>query len=238
MSSSASFTRMMISSVMPLQLLSSLATVRGKSSRTPGTGAYLYVDVVLRYAGPISEGEFFMPASRGALVARAGVMASLAAVCQLAAGFFPGPGHVLSVFGTLPIALVAYTSPVGGLLSLLAASSVVFLLQPLETPILLFVTGPIGLVLGWAANRSWPRVRGVLLATAALAGGMMLITYGLSMPAFGDGLTVASPWMMLAISLGFAFVYNWLWALCLPWLFRRLSPRGINGAAGRPSAGP
>lgn len=156
-----------------------------------------------------------VPYSRARLVATAGLMAALTACFQLAAAFLPGPGHALSAMGTLPIALLACISPAAGLAALLTGSVLVSMISPAEAPILLLMTGPLGLALGWAKNRLFPRWLQVLWAGLILAAGMSLLTYLVGMPAFGNLLAGWGPWLVLAFYLCFAFVYTWLWTFFL-----------------------
>ena len=158
----------------------------------------------------------------GNLVAKAGIMAALAACLQLAAGFFPGPGHLLSALGTLPIFLVANARPATGLASLIAASLVVFFIQPLEAPILLLMTGPLGWALGWARSKGHNNGRQVLVGGGVLTAGMLILTYLVGIPAFGPLLSATPPATVVATYLLFALTYSLLWVAGLNRFLPRL----------------
>ena len=145
------------------------------------------------------------------LVVKTGLMAALAACLQLFASFLPGPGHALGAFATLPIALIAGVNPAAGLGGLLVASGVVFLIQPLGAPILLFLSGPLGVVLGWGKKMGLPLPFRVLVGGLPLVVGMLIVTYVLGRSALGGFIYSRPVLLMIGLYLILALVYTWLW---------------------------
>ncbi|MCL5045312.1 MAG: hypothetical protein M1598_00605 [Actinobacteria bacterium] len=145
------------------------------------------------------------------LVVKTGLMAALAACLQLFASFLPGPGHALGAFATLPIALIAGVDPAAGLGGLLVASGVVFMVQPLGAPILLFLSGPLGVVIGWGKKTGLPLPLRVLVGGVPLVIGMLIVTYVLGRPALGEFVYSRPALVVFGLYLVLALIYTWLW---------------------------
>ncbi len=139
------------------------------------------------------------------------LLASLTALLQISAALFPGPGHVLSAFCTLPIALAAFIGPSTGVMSIFVSTWLTLIIQPAELPILTLTTAPLGLVIGSGLHYSAKPLTVILIGTASLTAGMSLLTFGLGLPAFGPFLANKDFVPLILFYTGFAFIYSAAW---------------------------
>jgi len=166
---------------------------------------------------------------RGRRAARVGMLVGLTIALQLAPAMLPGAGLALSAFSTLPIYILALGAPGEGLVGLAAAAAAVATIRPGGALLLAFMTGPIGLALGWTAHAGWRLHWRILLATTAETAGLMALGGITGALPFSRLLSSAGPRAEVAAALGFSLIYSFLWAAVLdnavaP-LLRRLLPR-------------
>ncbi|MGI6146127.1 MAG: hypothetical protein ACOYEM_01785 [Bacillota bacterium] len=154
-------------------------------------------------------------------VATVGLMAGICAALQVSAGVAPVVGHVLSAVCTLPMALVSMTGLAPGIACLITSSALVFSAFPAEAPILLCMTGPLGVALG-VSMRTKAGVKAQILAgTLTLTAGMVLLSKVVGIDPAG-GLTSHLSFLTVAGAyVTFSLFYSALWVMAL----RRLAPR-------------
>lgn len=130
-------------------------------------------------------------------------------------------GHVLSAVCTLPMALVSMTGLAPGIACLITSSALVFSAFPAEAPILLCMTGPLGVALG-VSMRTKAGVKAQILAgTLTLTAGMVLLSKVVGIDPAG-GLTSHLSFLTVAGAyVTFSLFYSALWVMAL----RRLAPR-------------
>lgn len=142
---------------------------------------------------------------------RYSLLASITTLLQLSAIFFPGPGHILSAFTTLTVAIAAYMGPRGGIFCYVISTMLTFMLQPSELPLLALCTAPLGLILGWSLHYRFYKLLTVLAGTVILTNGLLIITFILGVPAFGALLFNSGYWTNITIYACFSFVYSYAW---------------------------
>ncbi|OPZ62755.1 MAG: hypothetical protein BWY85_01982 [Firmicutes bacterium ADurb.Bin506] len=154
-------------------------------------------------------------------VAAIGLAAGLCAVLQAAAGVLPGIGHVLSMLPTFPIALLTMASPGAGAACLAVAAATVFTVFPEESPILVFMTGPLGIALGLAGSLNVSVVAQSCIGAVTLTLGMAALSLIVGIDPLGGGLASLGLLRTLGVHLVFSFVYSLLWITAL----KRTAPR-------------
>lgn len=152
----------------------------------------------------------------------AALLASLAAILQMAGGAVPGIGYVISPFATLPIVIVSYISLSGGFFSYVLTIGLLFMLQPGELFIFPFTTGLLGLAIGFSVARINRRLPVVLLSGTALFAGISFVTLLLRFPLFGPE-SQADPATLL-LWFGFSLIYSYIWVEISRFFLRRLFP--------------
>lgn len=161
---------------------------------------------------------------------RFALLASLTALMQISPALIPGPGHVLSAMGTLPVSVAAVIRPRGGVIVAVVSALLIFMLQPAEAPFLVLCTGPLGLALGWGLHHSDRPLFPVLAGTLALTSGTLLLTFGLGIPAFGLLLSGRGMVTVTAFLASFSLLYSWAWFRFLRTLLKRLTRTGFISA--------
>lgn len=142
---------------------------------------------------------------------RYALLASLATLMQVSAGFFPGPGHVIGAFNTLPVALAAYISPLGGFFCYLVSGWLTFSIMPSEMPILTLCTAPLGLALGTGMHFDAKKLFTILGGSILLTGGMVILTTLLGIHPFSKILTGQGFTVVLVMYFVFSLVYSYSW---------------------------
>lgn len=142
---------------------------------------------------------------------RYSLLASIAALMQASAGFFPGPGHVLGAFNTLPIAMAAFISPKGGLFCYIISSWLTFIIMPAQMPLLILCTAPLGLALGTGIHFNAKMSFCIISSAVILTMGMAVLTVILGIPAFGSILKGKGFGIILSFYTCFALVYSYAW---------------------------
>lgn len=140
------------------------------------------------------------------------VLITLTILLQVSNYLGPGIGSLLSFFTTLTIGYLTYLTPVGGILGLLFSGFVIGLIQPIEAPIFLLITGPLGIALGGSQHLKRGPLRTTLSAGITLVLGMYIMTFLLNIPVFGGMLeTTYSTLAIIHIYLLVAHSYAWIW---------------------------
>ena len=154
-------------------------------------------------------------------------MAAITVLLQISIGLLPGPGHILSAFGTLPVAIAAFIAPGPGIMCVLVSSWLTFILLPAELPIFVLCIAPLGLFIGLGLHYSLKPLFVVLVCTFILAAGMLSITFGFGMPAFGPFLVGERYSVLFVCYLGFSFIYSSAWYSFTCRVLTRLRRKGL-----------
>lgn len=161
------------------------------------------------------------PLPPGRRVAIVGLAAGVCAALQMAAGAFPGVGHVLSMFTTLPIALLTMASPRAGLACLAVAAAAVFTVFPTESPILVFMTGSLGFALGLAHSARVAATTQAAAGAVTLTLGMTALSHIIGIDPMGSSLASLGTLRAAGVYLVFSVLYSVLWTAAL----NRIAPR-------------
>lgn len=148
------------------------------------------------------------------------LLIATAVLLQVAAGYFPGFGHVLSIFGTVPVLLAGLYGMVPGFAVYTVAGVLILAIQPREAPVFLLTTGLLGLALGFTCGRRFTPAGRIFYPAAVLAVGITMLTYGAGMPAFGRLTSCTQPGLNILFFALFSVVYSFLWSLLIPALKR------------------
>jgi len=140
------------------------------------------------------------------------LLVSLTVLFQISIGVLPGLGHILSAAGVLPISLAGIISPGTAFMGVAVSAWLTFILMPHEFPIFVLLIAPLGLILGISIHFSLKSPIAILLGTGALTIGMMLLTFGLGIPAFGPFLANEGHFTVLLFYICFSFLYSMVWS--------------------------
>ncbi len=147
-----------------------------------------------------------------------GLLTSLTVLLQSAPVFFPAVGLALSPLSTLPIALAAVFDISLGISVLFSSVLILIMVSPQEAIILLFTTGILGTVIGTLLYRKGIIVS-ILSSAIILSIGIIISTYIVGVPAFGDlTCTLSFPVTLLTFFI-FSLIYASIWNIC----FRRFT---------------
>lgn len=166
----------------------------------------------------------FCKHSRAKKLALGSFLACIAAVLQMAGGFFPGIGYLISPFATLPILIGAMLSIQTGMMSYFLTIFLLFILFPSELVIFPFTTGLLGIGIGIAFFLFKKRFSIILVGAILLTAGMMSLLYVVRFPVLGP--TVSNSISFFAVGGIFlcSFLYSWLWVEVAILFFRKLRP--------------
>ncbi|MGE5560147.1 MAG: hypothetical protein ACM3XN_03715 [Chloroflexota bacterium] len=153
------------------------------------------------------------PSARRA--ARIGMLTGLTIALQIAPTVLPGLGLALSAFSTLPIFVLTRGAPGDGLIGIAAAAAVLVALRPGGALLLVLLTAPVGLALGWTGHCGWRPAARLLTATAAETAGLAALGAIIGAPVFSRIVPLGSRWLIAALVAGFALVYSFLWGVVL-----------------------
>ncbi|GAB6137949.1 hypothetical protein [Halanaerobaculum tunisiense] len=149
-------------------------------------------------------------------LSRLAILATLAACLQISAGFFPGIGHLLSIFCTVPIILAGLSGVLTVNITFFTATLIIFFIQPPEAPIFLFTTGLLGLIIGYGLNSNWNKLKLIVYSSIGLGIGIHILSLGLNIPIMGGwtkNLGLLGRPIFIFI---FSLAYSYLWSLFLP----------------------
>lgn len=142
---------------------------------------------------------------------RYSLLASLTALMQVSAGLFPGPGHVVSAFGTLPVAVAAFLSPRGGVACFIISAWLTLIVLPAELPTLALGTAPLGLIIGLGLHYSLAAPVVIITGAVHLTMAMLFMTLVLGIPVFGSYLDSSAIFTLTAVYGGFSLLYSTAW---------------------------
>lgn len=151
------------------------------------------------------------------------VMASITAILQLSAVFVPAAGHFISAFCTLPVALAAVISPTGGIYAIVVAALIVFSIQPLETPVLLLTSAPLGWLLAAGLVHRWPKWLTLAAAFTVFFSGTALITYITGQLAAGGAFSSLAFYRLLIFNAFITILYTAAWEVFVRRVIARLT---------------
>lgn len=151
------------------------------------------------------------------------VLASITAILQLTAVFVPVAGHFLSAFCTLPVALATMIRPAGGIYTTAVAALIVFTVQPLEVPVLLLTSAPLGWMLAAGLILRRPRWQTVTLAGALFFAGTAFLAYITGRLVFGEVFGTSMYYRVLVFNLVFTLLYTTAWETFVRQVVRRLA---------------
>lgn len=143
-----------------------------------------------------------------------GILTTLAVIFQSAPVFLPVIGLALSPLSTLPIALAAVYNISLGIAVYFSSALILTLVSVQEAIILLFTTGLLGVVMGTLLYRK-RRLISILFSSIILSLGMILLTYIVGVPAFGDLTGSASSDLTILIFSIFSLIYASIWNIYL-----------------------
>lgn len=149
-----------------------------------------------------------------------GILTSITVVFQSAPAFLPSIGLFLSPLSILPVILAAVLEIPMGIAVLFSSALIIFVISPQESVILLLTTGPLGIAIGSLLFRKGYAVT-MLISTITLFTGILILTYVVGIPAFGD-FSKSFSFAMILFYLIFAFVYVCFWIFCVRKFVERL----------------
>lgn len=183
--------------------------------------------ITLRSLRRLSHASMAPTKSPGRQVALLGLLAGVAALLQCSPAFFPGFGHLLAAFSSLPIAIGTLAAPDGTLAMVGAATSLLVILQLDEAVIFALTTAPLGAMAACVVLTDVPWWRRSLLPGIALGSGILLMSYVIGLPSLGPMVHGLGPVWAPAIYLGFSYAYATIWVGMLLVIRRYL--RAWNG---------
>lgn len=150
------------------------------------------------------------------------LLSTLATLFQLAGGFIPGPGYLISPLSTAPIVVATLISLRSGATAYALAIILLLLIQPSELFVFPFTTGPLGLALGFSIVHFKNRIQVVLFSTVALWAGIALVLYGFRFRLLGPSVTETFHVDMIMYIFLFCLLYSGIWTEIILRLLARL----------------
>lgn len=150
-----------------------------------------------------------------------GVLTSISVLFQSAPVFLPIIGLALSPLSTLPIFLSAAYDISCGILILFSSALILILISPQEAVILIFTTGLLGVISGSLLFRKG-LIISILISSIVLSLGMLILTFIIGIPAFGDLTDQLSVALTVFIFNLFSIPYVSLWNLSMRRLIKYL----------------
>ncbi|HEY9060778.1 MAG TPA: hypothetical protein VIO64_09790 [Pseudobacteroides sp.] len=141
------------------------------------------------------------------------LLTSLTVLLQSAPVLLPVVGLALSPLSTLPIALAAVFNISLGITVLFSSALILIMVSVQEAIILLFTTGILGTVIGTLLYRKGIVVS-ILSSAIILSIGIIILTYIVGVPAFGDLTgTLSFPFALITFFM-FSLIYVSIWNIC------------------------
>ena len=163
--------------------------------------------------------------SKAYVICRGGILTGITVLFQSAPVLLPAIGMALSPLSSLPVLLAAVIDIPMGIVVLLSSAIIIFMVSPQEAIIFILTTGPLGITIGCSLYRKgW--ILTLLLSTVCLFTGMVVLTYIVDIPAFGD-LSKSFSLAIVLFYLIFAFIYSSLWTFCIKRLISTLKKLGL-----------
>lgn len=138
-----------------------------------------------------------------------GILTAITVILQLSPVFLPVIGMALSPFSSMPVLLAAFLNIPMGLVVLVSAVFLTFVVSPQEAVILMLTTGLLGFAVGALLNRKGVMCTAVISAITLFTG-ILILTYVVGIPAFGD-FSKSFSLIIIFFSLVFSFVYTCIW---------------------------
>lgn len=150
------------------------------------------------------------------------LLAALATILQSAGGLIPGFGILISLFSTAPILIGALLSIRSGVMSYMLTILLLLIIQPSELIVFPFITGLLGLSLGWTFLIFNRRLDIIVTIGSLLFIGICTPLYILDFPVFGP--TIISPFNIVVLIFIFisSLIYSWFWLDFGLFLLRKL----------------
>lgn len=191
--------------------------------------ALLYIKNPSYWLKPVMAKNLFYDLAFGggksSLSKTTAVLGLMTALTVLLAGsvlYLPVAGYFLSHFATLFVAAAVAISLRGGFFVILASSLLLLSLFPKQAPVLFFLDGPLGYVIGWGIATAKSRWQTLLLAAAGLCAGVVILSYVIGIPTFTGvtrGLSLELAVMAIA---AYALIYAWAWITLIADFFQFL----------------
>lgn len=151
------------------------------------------------------------PAANTRNIIRGVTIGTLVAGLQLCPALLGPIGYVLAAIAVLPLALVAGQNLrlglVAGFIGLLELSFI----DPRQTLLFLFTTGPFALAAGWALAQGKAAVDAALQSGGILFLGMLTLSYVIGTPSLGSSVHDLGPLSATPIIAAFSFAYAYCW---------------------------
>ena len=150
------------------------------------------------------------------------ILASLTALLQLSSVFVPAAGHFLSPFSTLPVAIATMVRPSGGITASLVAAALVFVVQPLEVPVLLLTSAPLGWVLAMGIHSYRSRWLTTAAGSIVFFTGTTVMSYIAGEMIFGGAVGTPAFYKILVSNAFIALFYAGAWEVLVRRVLKRL----------------
>lgn len=150
------------------------------------------------------------------------LLSTLATLFQLAGGFIPGAGYLISPLSTAPIVVATLISLRSGATAYALAIMLLVLIQPSELIVFPFTTGLLGLALGFSIVHFKNRFQVVLFSTVALWAGIALVLYGFRFRLLGPSVAEALHVDTIMYIFLFCLLYSGIWTEIILRLLARL----------------
>lgn len=141
--------------------------------------------------------------------AQLGALAALTAVLQLGPVLWPGPGYLLAMAATMPVAMATLITPRRCTWFYLATAILLGMIAREEMYVYLTLTGPLGLMIGMLRGR--PAWRTIPLIALVLVGGMLLLPGLAGIYPWGGLERSWPPLVTLSAYASFALAYTSAW---------------------------
>lgn len=151
-----------------------------------------------------------------------GILTAFTVLFQSAPLFFPAIGLLLSPFSTLPIAIATFYRVSLGITVYVSSIMIVAFVNVQEAVILLFTTGPLGVVTGALLFRKGIVVS-IVFSAITLFLGMISLTYIIGISPFGPLTDSTSLLFTIVIFTIFAFIYASIWNVSIRKLMNRMN---------------
>lgn len=138
------------------------------------------------------------------------LLGSLALILQ-SAGIFTGLGYIISMMATGPIVLAALLSNRIGWMTYFVTIFLLAMFQPSELFVFPFITGLIGLSIGFGLKYLKTLIFIDLLAAFCLSAGIFILLYGIGFPILGPYVSSQFNIMVFFGTITFSLIYSWIW---------------------------
>jgi len=155
-----------------------------------------------------------------------GVLTTITVLFQSAPVFLPAVGLTLSPLSTLPIAIAAASNIFLGLAVFISSALILSMVSIQESIILLFTTGPLGIVIGAFIYRK-KIIVSIISSSLTLFSGIIFLTYIINIFTFIDARKFSTS-LTLLILFTFSFLYALIWNISLRKFINYLAIEKMN----------